>query len=172
MAEVFFTADHHFFHLNILRLQGRPYSTLEQMHEDYIQRWNARVGAKDVVYHLGDLSFSSAARTQQAVGRLVGKLRVVPGNHDGWLNKWMELCTQQGHIDLLKPITEISLASKYIVLCHYPMRTWNRSHHGSWHLHGHSHGSQNIYPRSLDVGVDVFPGLVAFEELSNLLGDF
>jgi hypothetical protein len=26
------------------------------------------------------------------------------------------------------------------VLCHYAMRVWNRSHHGAWHLYGHSQG--------------------------------
>ena len=28
-----------------------------------------------------------------------------------------------------------------VVLCHYAMRVWDRSHYGSWHLYGHSHGN-------------------------------
>jgi hypothetical protein len=36
------------------------------------------------------------------------------------------------------------------------MRVWNRSHHGSWHLYGHSHGRLPEPPTllSMDVGVD------------------
>ena len=33
------------------------------------------------------------------------------------------------------------------------MRVWNASHHGSWHLYGHSHGSLENNPngKSMDV---------------------
>ena len=43
-----------------------------------------------------------------------------------------------------------------MVLCHFPMLTWNRSHFGVIHLHGHSHGNMKYpYPmRIMDVGVD------------------
>jgi calcineurin-like phosphoesterase family protein len=43
-----------------------------------------------------------------------------------------------------------------IVLCHYAMRVWSRSHYGAWHLYGHSHGSLEDLPTSLsfDVGID------------------
>jgi hypothetical protein len=36
------------------------------------------------------------------------------------------------------------------------MRTWNKSHRGSWHLYGHSHGTLPDDPHSMsfDVGVD------------------
>jgi hypothetical protein len=28
---------------------------------------------------------------------------------------------------------EISIHGQPIVICHYAMRVWNRSHHGAWH---------------------------------------
>ena len=43
-----------------------------------------------------------------------------------------------------------------IVLSHYAFEVWRNSHHGSWHLHGHSHNNLPT-PDSklrLDVGVD------------------
>ena len=45
-----------------------------------------------------------------------------------------------------------------IVLSHYAMLVWDRSHYGVWHLHGHSHGSMPDDPtaRRLDVGVDAW----------------
>jgi calcineurin-like phosphoesterase family protein len=39
-----------------------------------------------------------------------------------------------------------------IYLSHYALRTWRNSHHGSMHLHGHSHGSLPRWGRSRDVG--------------------
>lgn len=42
-----------------------------------------------------------------------------------------------------------------IVLGYYPFAVWNRSHHGSWNLHGHSHGSFPSKGKQPDVGVDV-----------------
>jgi calcineurin-like phosphoesterase family protein len=34
------------------------------------------------------------------------------------------------------------------------MRVWDQSHHGSWHLYGHSHGKLPDLGLSTDVGVD------------------
>jgi calcineurin-like phosphoesterase family protein len=42
-----------------------------------------------------------------------------------------------------------------LILMHFPILSWEGMHHGSWHLHGHCHGS--LPPTSqkrLDVGVD------------------
>jgi calcineurin-like phosphoesterase family protein len=43
-----------------------------------------------------------------------------------------------------------------IVLLHYAMRVWNKSHHGAFHCYGHSHHSLPDDPNalSMDVGVD------------------
>lgn len=52
-------------------------------------------------------------------------------------------------------------AKKYpITLCHFPLLIWNHSHHGSFHLCGHSHGSLvesspfNATAKRLDCGVE------------------
>jgi calcineurin-like phosphoesterase family protein len=47
-----------------------------------------------------------------------------------------------------------------IWLNHYPMRSWNKSFHGSWHVYGHVHGRLAAEDRAnestlvKDVGVD------------------
>jgi len=52
------------------------------------------------------------------------------------------------------------------------MRTWNASHHGVWHLYGHSHGtlSDDEKALSIDVGVDChnfYP--ISYEEVKELM---
>lgn len=53
---IFFTSDTHFGHNNIIKLSNRPFSSVEEMNEGLIERWNDVVGAEDIVYHLGDFS--------------------------------------------------------------------------------------------------------------------
>jgi calcineurin-like phosphoesterase family protein len=54
----------------------------------------------------------------------------------------------------------IQVDGQDIWLNHYPMRSWNRSFHGSWHLYGHVHGrfsaedAANGWMLTKDVGVD------------------
>lgn len=59
-----------------------------------------------------------------------------------------------------------------IILCHYPFLTWNKSHYGSWNLHGHCHGTLPDDPSSLrlDVGVDVHAfSPISFDEVSTIM---
>ncbi|KKL16922.1 hypothetical protein LCGC14_2490690, partial [marine sediment metagenome] len=44
--------------------------------------------------------------------------------------------------------------NQFIVVCHYAMRRWERSHYGSWQLYGHSHGRLEPIGLQHDVGVD------------------
>jgi calcineurin-like phosphoesterase family protein len=53
-----------------------------------------------------------------------------------------------------QPYAEIEVGGDLVVLFHYAMRVWNRSHRGAWHLFGHSHGQLQPEGRSCDVGVD------------------
>lgn len=51
-------------------------------------------------------------------------------------------------------MAEIAVEGHGVVLLHYAMRTWPKSHHGSLHLYGHSHGAVPGDRQSCDVGVD------------------
>ena len=144
-----FTSDTHFGHANIIKYSDRPFSSVEEMDRVLIDKWNAKVGQKDVVCFLGDFCFSDIIRGQSYLDRLNGVKHLIVGNHDkpavqlkGWAS--------------IKNLDEIRIEGQTIVLCHYAMRVWNKSHHGSWHLYGHSHGSLPDDPNSLsfDVGVD------------------
>lgn len=56
---IYYTADQHFGHSNIIRFCERPFSTVEEMDEVLINNWNETVSDNDIVYILGDLVFRS-----------------------------------------------------------------------------------------------------------------
>ena len=47
--KTFFTSDLHLGHENVLRFDNRPFQTVEEMNEELIRRWNAKVGKGDLV---------------------------------------------------------------------------------------------------------------------------
>lgn len=51
---IYFTADTHFGHYNVIRFCDRPFASAEEMDEAMIQNWNERVTGNDTVYILGD----------------------------------------------------------------------------------------------------------------------
>ncbi|MGH7534769.1 MAG: hypothetical protein ACREMG_04220, partial [Gemmatimonadales bacterium] len=83
----------------------------------------------------------------------------VPGSHDKWMREEVTRYVGDDYerIAFLPPVQELMGFGTPIVLCHYAMRTWPGSFHGSLHLYGHSHGrlERTRLPRSMDVGVDV-----------------
>jgi calcineurin-like phosphoesterase family protein len=155
---IFFTSDTHFDHANVIKYSNRPYKDVDEMNNMLINNWNSVVSPNDTVYHLGDVSFGSAERTDKIFNRLNGDIKLCYGNHDKLIKKTKTL---QDRFSEIRDYYEIKVqtrngGSNMIVLCHFPMVVWNRSHHGSWMLHGHCHGNLK-YPmkaRIMDVGVD------------------
>ena len=157
MEKVWFTSDHHFGHANIIRFSGRSFASAEEMNEALIANWNAVVGPSDVVYHLGDIFLCRRAEAEAIRERLNGRIRLVRGNHDKTAEE------MKRGFDWVKDLYDLKVEDadapegrQRIVLCHYAMRVWNKSHRGAWHLYGHSHGSLPDDPHSLsfDAGVD------------------
>ena len=46
---IYYIADMHFGHTNVIRFDDRPFADTEQMDEVLIQNWNERVTADDTV---------------------------------------------------------------------------------------------------------------------------
>ncbi len=115
------------------------------MNEKLIQNWNSVVSENDIVYHLGDFSFSDPSKFLK---RLNGKITVLYGSHDK--NKsWPRM------VDVYPDGLVDEYGNKrLIVLCHYSMRSWPKSHYASYHLFGHHHGRLEPYGMSMDCGID------------------
>ena len=56
----FVTSDTHFSHARISELADRPYSTVDEMNDDLVRRWNDTVPPDSVVLHLGDAARARA----------------------------------------------------------------------------------------------------------------
>jgi len=87
MPATFLVSDTHFGHEKTCtvfkRADGtplRPFSSVEEMDEEMVRRWNERVGKKDKVYHLGDVVINR--KYLEILGRLNGDKVLIRGNHD------------------------------------------------------------------------------------------
>jgi calcineurin-like phosphoesterase family protein len=134
----------------------RPYNDVTEMREAIIREWNNTVKPDDTVYDLGDFCFGGSNYRNEIIARLNGTIIRVRGNHD----------PKGFGVDYL----ETSINGQHIVMSHYPFACWNKGHHGSWMLHGHSHGSYRGVGKILDVGWDaVGARIISFAEVKAIM---
>lgn len=163
---IFVTSDHHFSHYKILEYQAhtRPFSSLDEMHNFYIEMWNDQVSSKDTVYYLGDFCFYNPAIY---INKLNGRIKFIPGNHDGWIKKYRNpiFSATKHEIEILPHIyvLKIDKINKF-VCCHYPMYSWPHSGYGVIHFHGHTHQSINYNEKAIHVGIDEHNRLLNVQE--------
>lgn len=141
MSRYFFTADEHYCHENIIKFCNRPFGSIGEMNQTLIDRHNEVVNDDDFVIHAGDFCWrKDMVRPIQML--LNGTHIFLRGSHDKWMdNSYHEIWEQ-------------NIEGQYVVVCHYQMKAWPRSHYGSWQLYGHSHGRSTPLPNQYDIGVD------------------
>ena len=150
-----FTSDLHHQHSRIVEFTNRSIGTTQENHTQWlIDVWNKNVTSGDLVYHLGDFSF---AKKYDDIAlfmlKLNGQKIFIKGNHDKREN--LDLMVKDNLIQAWYDYKEIKLQDIPTVLFHFPIASWHRQSHGSWHLHGHSHGNFKDYRgKMLDVGLD------------------
>lgn len=144
MPKVFFTADTHFGHENVIRFDNRPFDSVEEMDKELINRWNAKVGRGDIVYVLGDMIWKSATNeAENLIKTLNGKIILIRGNHDRFIKNAKAKKALAGIKDY--DDIEVTLddgSKRRCVLSHYFMPFYNSHRYGAVLLHGHSHCSE------------------------------
>ena len=143
MAEIWFTADNHFGHANIIDHCERPWVTSHIMDDAMTEIWNQYVKPQDTVYILGDfihdINWDAALVFAK---KLHGNKVILKGNHDHWYKKEKRYFHH-------KRIDKI-----HCWMCHYPLMRWP----AGINLHGHCHGNlEDPLPNQFDVGVDTNP---------------
>lgn len=156
----FWTSDTHYNHLGVIGHAGRPFPDVDAMNEAMIANWNSIVTPRDTIYHLGDFALCRPEPAIAIAKRLNGHKHLIFGNHDKTLRKSKEFLalwdSAQDMLQVKVPDETAQHGVRRIVMLHYAMRVWDRSHYGTWHLFAHSHGSLTDDPHalSIDVGVD------------------
>jgi calcineurin-like phosphoesterase family protein len=151
---IYFTADLHFGHANLIQFCNRPFQSAEEMDEALVDNWNSVVKGNDDIYILGDLFYRNVTPAEDTLKRLKGRKHLILGNHD---KRWI------GTADLPRYFVEVTNLLTYkrdgvkYTLCHYPMLSWEGHGHGGYMIHGHTHNNPIGYsdPFLLNAGVEI-----------------
>ena len=148
----YYISDCHFFHRSLLTsMDMRPFSSVEEMNEMMISKWNEKVRKNDDVVILGDLSFGKGEETNSVLSRLNGRLYLIKGNHDDRYLK--DSAFNVSRFEWVKNYEEMKDEKRKVVLMHYPVFCYNRQNSldqngnpTSFMLFGHVH---NTYDQTL-----------------------
>ena len=130
---IYYIADLHFGHENVIGYDNRPFKSSFDMDEALIENWNSRVTSDDTVYVIGDAFWGKEERSIQIIKRLNGKKHLIEGNHDrinGQLAKYWQSISHYA---------EIIDGDKTVILCHYPLMFYKNQKYGTFMLYGHVH---------------------------------
>lgn len=159
-----FTSDHHWNHTNILGYCARPFSSMEEMNEVMIERWNERISDSDTVYHIGDVFLGRPDNAIEIVRRLKGHKILISGNHDR-SRKTMIEC---GFNEVCNRKDFTLKNGKLALLCHKPQpESVIKSY--DLQIHGHRHNGAIVSGKRLNVCVDLwnfFP--ISEDEICNI----
>ena len=174
--DIWFTSDTHYHHKNICKAttkwinadsETRDFPSLDKMNDTLVNNINRVVKPDDILFHLGDWSFSGIDKMKEFRSRLVCQnIHLIYGNHDTSI---MADPTLQVLFSSVQHYLELDIRmytgqkqhklvfQQEIILCHYPIQSWNHMNKGSIHLHGHVHLPFNKRlgkGKMMDVGVD------------------
>jgi calcineurin-like phosphoesterase family protein len=120
--------------------------SIERMDNYLLDRINETVGVDDDLYHLGDFCFGPrgnrvgqwAKRYRQRIN--CRNVYLIWGNHDDYRMGYLFTNTYNRY--------KMQWNGIKIILSHCAHAVWEHSHHGGWHLYGHSHTTAE---RALDL---------------------
>ena len=125
MSKVFFISDLHFGHKYVIAFDRRPFRDVQEMEEEMIRRWNAKVSPEDHVFVVGDMFGSvTSAHAGEIVHTLHGKIHLIRGNHD----PKGELFESRGE-------------KQKVIMRHRLLPFFKGNDEGVVQLYGHTHGS-------------------------------
>lgn len=128
--KIWFTADFHLGHKNVIKYCNRPFTSTTEMNTQLIKNYNKLVSNEDIVYILGDLSFLNTISTTEIVRSLHGYKFLVKGNHD---RKTNSAYRKMGFVEVYDQ--PIFLLNRYL-LSHEPVDLYMPS---MVNIYGHVH---------------------------------
>ncbi len=153
---IWYTADTHFGHENVIKFCDRPFSSVEEMDAVLIANMCDRVCEDDDLWIVGDFAFGvrskDAGYLQAIFDQLPGaRKHLIVGNHDSELTLNLPWDTASSLVELRDgPLKQSN------TLCHYPLITWNHARRGALQMFGHVHNNWLGSRNSVNLGVDVW----------------
>jgi calcineurin-like phosphoesterase family protein len=183
---LWFTADEHFGHGNIIRYTGRPFLSVHTMNVALAATWHASVAEDDDVWVLGDVAMGHLGKSLAFIQGLPGVKHLLVGNHDRMFKDgprrqdWEARYQAAGFDEIVYGQVEFDLAGHQVTLCHFPYRGDSHATDryvnerpvdtGGWLLHGHVHERWRQSNRQINVGVDAWAGQpVSADQLVELI---
>ncbi|MFH6639334.1 metallophosphoesterase [Streptococcus suis] len=173
---IYFIADTHFYHENVIEFCNRPFINAEDMNRKLINNWNQVVTENDEVYILGDFLFrGNAKQANEILKSLKGKKFLVKGNHEHYLDS---PDFDKSLFEWVKDYHTLNYHKRKFVLFHYPILEWEGYFHDSIHLYGHVHNNRTDYfkdilgDRAINVGADMIDFTpISIEQILDLVGE-
>ncbi len=133
----FYISDLHFGHENVIKFDGRPFDTVEEMDAALIENWNSVVDKSDEVYVLGDFCWSTDRKKwSDLIDKLNGSIHLIKGNHDV---KKMPKETKLKFASITD-YKEINDNGRRVIMSHYPIPFYRSDYNENiYHLYGHVH---------------------------------
>jgi calcineurin-like phosphoesterase family protein len=157
---IYFIADPHFGHNNIIKHCNRPFDNVHIMDQIIFDNINEVVGTDDTLYILGDFCFRGKKPLDYRIRIACQDIHLILGNHDKRTDFYpSDFVRDMNGFSSIQEVKEIIYCNQRIYLSHYAHRTWPASHKGSWMLYGHTHSKLDHEDRvlnrlTLDTGVD------------------
>lgn len=149
---IYFTADLHLGHNNILKYANRPFETIEEMDGTIIDNINNTVKEDDTLFIVGDFSW----KPKKYLDQLKCKVFLITGNHDRTID--VEKVFKEWDSFLIMKIGRF-----YCILNHLPNYYQK---HFDFVICGHVHTAYKVLGRNVNVGVDQWSYKpVSYEEL-------
>ena len=133
---IFYIADLHFMHKNVIKFDSRPFLSVDEMDRELISNWNSVVTNDDTVVILGDFCWGLEKDWIRILDQLNGKKRLIRGNHD--LKSMSK--TLKSKFQSVKDYDEIKDDGKRVLVSHYPIPCYRGDYNPDIvHLFGHVH---------------------------------
>ncbi len=156
---IYYTADLHLGHENVIRYCDRPFNNAEEMGEAIVSNWNSVVKEDDEVYIVGDVLFKLNSTSPLYLDRMKGIKHLIVGNHDKRNLKKERFTSLFASINDYLVIND---EGRTVVLFHYPISEWDGYFANAYHIYGHIHNSNNVankvmsrIPNAFNAGVDL-----------------
>lgn len=167
--KIFVTSNLQLGRPSVIKKYKRSYTSVDQMTDDLVVKWNETVKQEDMVYHLGNFAHDPKT-AQYAINRLNGTIKFIEGDFDqsiALLNEKGMLPSRCSIINCIDLIQDLNCVVSY-----WPMGAWPDKSKKSWSIIGYPDKRYKSDPKNRVINVSTDLWANKPQELEKLLGIF